>query len=250
MMAQVPEPAKKFDLDMRVIASGGESVADELHRWSERDLGAVINEFYGLTEVNHLVGGCEALWPGRPGWMGRHYPGRTVELLDHNGVPVAPGEIGEIGVRPGDPTQMIEYWGNPEATAARMLNGWIMTGDQAVRNEEGYIRFLGRDDDMISSAGYRIGPAEVEETLVRHPAVAEVAVVPAPDEIRGQVVKALVVLAEGHEANDELTVELQNKVRNELAAYKYPRIVEYVADLPKTSTGKLNRKMLAARARR
>ncbi len=250
MMAQVPDPAQRFDLDLKVIGSGGESVADELHRWSERDLGAVINEFYGLTEVNHLVGGCAALWPGKPGWMGLPYPGRTVALLDDQGAETAPGGIGEIAVRPGDPTQMIEYWGNPAATAARRRGGWIMTGDLAVRDAAGYIRFLGRDDDMISSAGYRIGPAEVEESLVRHPSVAEVAVIPAPDEIRGQVVKAMVVLAEGHRGGGELTAELQAQVKTQLAAYKYPRIVEYVDSLPKTSTGKLNRKLLAGRTLR
>ena len=143
MMAQVPEPAVRFDLDLRVIASGGESVADELHRWSERDLGAVINEFYGLTEVNHLVGGCEALWPGIPGWMGLPYPGRTVAVLDDRGDRIAPGQIGEIAVRPGDPTQMIEYWGNPATTAGCFRNGWIMTGDQGTVDADGYIRFLG-----------------------------------------------------------------------------------------------------------
>ncbi len=249
MMAQVPDPAGAYDLDLRVIASGGESVADELHKWSEQDLGAVINEFYGLTEVNHLVGGCESLWPGIPGWMGLPYPGRTVALLDGEGLPIAPGEIGEIAVRPGDPTQMIEYWGNPEATRRQFRNGWIMTGDQGTLDEAGYIRFLGRDDDMIASAGYRIGPAEVEESLVRHPRVAEVAVIPAPDPIRGQVVKAMVVLAEGCHGGDELTAELQAQVKTQLAAYKYPRIVEYVARLPKTTTGKLNRKRLASRER-
>ncbi|MDE0287790.1 MAG: AMP-binding protein, partial [bacterium] len=246
MMAQVPDPASRFDLDLRVIASGGESVADELHKWSERDLGAVINEFYGLTEVNHLVGGCEALWPGTPGWMGLPYPGREVAVLDGSGSPIEPGGLGEIAVRPGDPTQMIEYWRNPAATAGQFRDGWIMTGDQATVDARGYIRFLGRDDDMISSAGYRIGPAEVEESLVRHPQVAEVAVIPSPDPIRGQVVKAVVVLAEGSAGGEELTAELQAQVKTQLAAYKYPRIVEYVDSLPKTTTGKLNRKLLAS----
>ncbi len=249
VMAQVPDPVLRFDLDLRVIASGGESVADELHRWSENDLGAVINEFYGLTEVNHLVGGCQALWPGRPGWMGLPYPGRQVALLDERGRKTSPGQIGEIAVRPGDPTQMLEYWGNPTATRAMRRNGWIMTGDQAVADTDGFIRFLGREDDMIASAGYRIGPAEVEESLVRHPAVAEVAVIPAPDKIRGNVVKAMVVPADGYQGGEDLTAELQAQVKTQLAAYKYPRIVEYVDRLPKTSTGKLNRKLLAAQAR-
>lgn len=249
VMAQVPEPGAAYDLDVRVIASGGESVADELHRWSERELGAVINEFYGLTEVNHLVGGCSALWPGRPGWMGLPYPGREVAVLNEDGSAAADGEIGEIGVRPGDPTGMLEYWGRPQAAADRVRGGWIMTGDQAVRDRDGYIRFLGRDDDMISSAGYRIGPAEVEECLVRHPAVAEAAAVPAPDRLRGQVVKALVVPAEGCVGSEELATELQQQVKTQLAAYKYPRLVEFRDRLPKTSTGKINRKVLAAAER-
>ena len=153
-------------------------------------------------------------------------------------------------MRPGDPTGMLEYWGNPDATASRLRDGWIMTGDQATINDAGYIRFLGRDDDMISSAGYRIGPAEVEEALVRHPRVAEVAVIPSPDPIRGQVtksVKALVVLAGGPDGDEELTSELQMQVKTQVAAYKYPRIIEYVDNLPKTTTGKLNRKLLASR---
>ncbi|MYD03413.1 MAG: AMP-binding protein [Acidimicrobiia bacterium] len=246
MMAQVPEPGQTFDFNLKVIASGGESVADELHKWSDLELGAVINEFYGLTEVNHLVGGCEALWPGRPGWMGRPYPGREVAVLDDDAHPIEAGAIGEIAVRPGDPTHMREYWGNPDATAAMRRNGWVMTGDQATVNEDGYIRFLGRDDDMIASAGYRIGPAEVEEALVRHPKVAEVAVIPSPDPVRGQVVKALVVPAEGAHADDSLVAELQNQVKTRVAAYKYPRIVEFVSGLPKTTTGKINRKLLAS----
>jgi len=169
-----------------------------------------------------------------------------VALLDSDGVEPADGEVGEIGVRPGDPTQMLEYWGKPDATAKRIRHGWIMTGDQAVRNADGYIRYLGRDDDMISSAGYRIGPAEVEECLLRHPAVSEVGVIPAPDSTRGQIVMAFVVLAQGYEASEQLTGELQQQVKIQLAAYKYPRLIEYVEDMPKTTTGKINRKLLVA----
>lgn len=246
MMAQVPHPRNTFRLDLRVIASGGESVADELHAWAERDLGAVINEFYGLTEVNHVIGGCEALGTGRPGWMGLPYPGRTTSVLNDEGIEVAVGEVGEIGVRPGDPTQMLEYWGKPEATASRVRHGWIMTGDQAVRDEEGYIKYLGRDDDMVSSAGYRIGPAEVEECLLRHPAISEVGIIPVPDATRGQIVMAVIVLAEGYEASDQLTRDFQQLVKNQLAAYKYPRVIEYLQEMPKTTTGKINRKLLAA----
>ena len=145
--------------------------------------------------------------------------------------------------------QMIEYWGKPDATAARVRHGWIMTGDQAVRDAEGYIRYLGRDDDMVSGAGYRIGPAEVEESLLRHPAVCDVGVIPAPDEARGEVVKAVIVLAVGCHASEALTTELQQQVKTQLAAYKNPRIIEFVDELPKTTKGKINRKQLAAEAR-
>lgn len=244
MLAQVSKPREKYDLDIRVIASGGESVADEVLKWSQDELGAVCNEFYGLTEVNHLAGSCAKLWPVKPGSMGKAYPGREVDIIDGSGNSVAPGEIGQIVVCPGDPTQMLEYWNNPEATASKHKDGWILTGDMAYRDEEGFIFFKGRDDDMIGSAGYRIGPAEVEEALMRHEAVAEAAVVGSPDPMRGRIVKAFIELAEGAEASDELVYNLQQFVKTNLAAYKYPREIEFVGDLPKTTTGKLNRKQL------
>lgn len=244
MLAQIPDPKARYALAIRVIASGGEAVADEVLAWTEQQLGAVCNEFYGLTEVNHLVGNCAKLWPVKPGSMGKPYPGREVALLDERGERVPDGEVGQIAVRPGDPTMMLGYWNNPEATAAKRRDGWCLTGDMAYRDAEGYIFFKGRNDDMIGSAGYRIGPAEVEEAMLRHPAVAEAAVVSSPDPVRGHVVKAFVELAEGHDASDELVRELQGFVKTNLAAYKYPREIEFVSELPKTTTGKLNRKQL------
>jgi acetyl-CoA synthetase len=244
MLAQIPNPKAHFDLDIRVIASGGEAVADEVLSWAAQQLGAVCNEFYGLTEVNHLVGNCAKLWPVKPGSMGRPYPGREVGLLNEKGESVPDGEIGEVTVKPGDPTMMLGYWNKPDATSAKQKGGWFLTGDMAYRDAEGYLFFKGRNDDMIGSAGYRIGPAEVEEALLRHPAVAEVAVVSSPDATRGHVVKAFIELAEGCGASDELVRELQSFVKTNLAAYKYPREIEFVTDLPKTTTGKLNRKQL------
>lgn len=244
MLAQIPDPKAHYALAIRVIASGGEAVADEVLAWTEQQLGAVCNEFYGLTEVNHLVGNCAKLWPVKPGSMGKPYPGREVDLVDERGERVADGEVGQIAVRPGDPTMMLGYWNNPGATAAKRKGGWFLTGDMAYRDAEGYIFFKGRNDDMIGSAGYRIGPAEVEEAMLRHPAVAEAAVVGSPDPVRGHVVKAFVELAEGHDASDELVRELQGFVKTNLAAYKYPREIEFVSELPKTTTGKLNRKQL------
>ena len=244
MLAQVSNPKQQYDLDIRVICSGGESVADEVLKWSQEQLGAVCNEFYGLTEVNHLAGSCAKLWAVKPGSMGKPYPGREVDVIDEAGGSVATGEIGQIVVRPGDPTQMLGYWNNLEATASKLKNGWLLTGDMAYRDEEGYLYFKGRDDDMIGSAGYRIGPAEVEEALMRHPAVAEAAVVASPDSLRGNIVKAFIELAEGSVASVSLVDELQQFVKLNLAAYKYPREIEFVDELPKTTTGKLNRKQL------
>jgi acetyl-CoA synthetase len=244
MLAQVEAPKERYDLDLRVIASGGEAVADEVLRWAQTALGASCNEFYGLTEVNHLAGGCSKLWEVRPGSMGRPYPGREVEVVDDEGNAVGVGEVGQIVVRPGDPTMMLGYWNRPEATAEKRRWGWVLTGDLAFKDADGYITFQGRNDDMISSAGYRIGPSEVEEALLRHPAVAEAAVIGAPDELRGQVVMAFIQLAEGREGSEALTGELQAFVKRNLAAYKYPRRIRYVDGLPKTTTGKLNRREL------
>ena len=253
MMAQVRTPRERFGTRLEVIASGGESVAAEVLRWGEEELGAAVNEFYGLTEVNHLVGNCSVLWPVRPGFMGRAYPGREVELIDEQGVAVKPGVEGQIVVRRGDPTGFLGYWEKPEKTAEMFLGGrdtpeaWIKTGDMAVRDEQEYFRFMGRNDDLIKSGGYRIGPAEVEEALLALDEVAEAAVIAAPDAIRGSVVKALVRLAAGVAPSDALKARIQEHVRRQLAAYKYPRQVEFVESFPLTTTGKIDRKQLRQR---
>ena len=247
MMTQIENPNAHANLDIRVIASGGEAVAAELHQWARVNLDAVINEFYGLTEVNHLAGSCARLFPSKPGSMGLPYPGRTVGLIDDDGNPTAPGVVGQIVVRPGDPTQMLRYWNNEEATAARYVNGWMLTGDLAQRDDAGYIIFQGRNDDIISSAGYRIGPAEIEELLVEHVKVADAAVIAKPDPVRGSIVKAVVQVSSGVSGDDALIAELQQLVRDRLGAYKYPRDVEFMDELPKTVTGKLNRRLLTER---
>jgi acetyl-CoA synthetase len=247
MMAQVRAPRARFGTRLQVIASGGEPVAAEVLRWAGEELGAQVNEFYGLTEVNHLVGNCAALWPVRPGFMGRAYPGREVALADEAGAPAAPGAEGEIVVRRGDPTAFLGYWEKPDRTRQMYRGDWFRTGDMAVRDEQGYYRFVGRNDDLIKSGGYRIGPAEVEEALLALGEVAEAAVIPAPDPVRGAVVKALVRLAPGVAPSDALRRRIQDHVRRELAAYKYPRVVEFVDSLPLTTTGKINRKLLRQR---
>lgn len=253
MMAQVRRPREHYGTRLEVIASGGESVAAGILRWGEEELGAAVNEFYGLTEVNHLVGNCSALWPVRPGLMGRAYPGRDVSVIDEAGEAVEDGVEGQIVVRRGDPTGFLGYWENPEKTREMFLGGvdapdaWIKTGDMAVRDEQGYFRFMGRNDDLIKSGGYRIGPVEVEEALLAMSEVAEAAVVAAPDATRGAIVKALVRLAAGAVASDALKTKIQEHVKRQLAAYKYPRIVEFVDGFPLTTTGKIDRKQLRRR---
>ncbi len=253
MMAQVPRPRERFGTRLQVVASGGESVAAEVLRWGEAELGAAINEFYGLTEVNHLIGSCSALWPVQPGWMGRPYPGRVVDLVDDQGVSVKPAVEGQIVVRRGDPTGFLGYWEQPERTREMLMRRsdadgeWVKTGDMAVQDEQGYVRFVGRNDDIIKSGGYRIGPAEIEDALLALHEVAEVAVIASPDPVRGDVVKALVRLAPGAAPSDALTRRLQDHIKTQLAAYKYPREVEFVDSFPLTTTGKIDRKQLRRR---
>ena len=247
MMAQVRSPRVRFGTRLEVIASGGESVAAEVLRWGQEELGAAVNEFYGLTEVNHLIGNCSALWPVRAGFMGLPYPGRDVALLDEAGEPVGAGVEGEIVVRRGDPTGFLGYWEKPEKTREIFLGEWIRTGDLAIRDEQGYYRFLGRNDDLIKSGGYRIGPAEVEEALLALDEVAEAAVIPTPDALRGNVVKALVRLAPGIIPSEALKARIQEHIKRRLAAYKYPRQIDFVQAFPLTTTGKIDRKELRRR---
>jgi acetyl-CoA synthetase len=180
--------------------------------------------------------------------MGLAYPGHEVGLQADDGSPVAPGDLGEIVVRGPDPTFLLEYWRRPEATATKFREEWLRTGDLARRDEEGYLWFESRADDVIKSAGYRIGPGEVEECLLRHPAVAAAAVVGAPDAVRGQVVRACLVLRPGFAPGAALEAELQAHVRARLAAYQYPRQLEFLAELPLTSSGKVDRRELRRRA--
>ena len=244
-MAEVPAPRTAYpQLALRAIGTGGEPLPGATLAWGSDALGVPINEFYGLTEVNHLVGNCQRLYPVRAGSMGRAYPGHVVDVVDERGEPVAPGTLGEIVARSDDPTAFLGYWHDPDKTAAMRLGPWLRTGDYGTRDADGYFWYHGRNDDLIKSAGYRIGPAEVEDALIRHPAVAEAAVVGAPDPDRGQIVIAFVRLAPGHGPSDALAGELQQHVKDRLAVYKYPRVVRFVDEFPLTSTGKISRKTL------
>jgi acetyl-CoA synthetase len=211
-------------------------------------LGVTINEFYGQTECNLVVANSAGMMPVRPGSMGRAVPGHTVAILDDSGEPVPPGVVGEIAVRRPDPVMFLGYWQAPDATAAKFTGPWLRTGDRANVDEDGYLWFQARTDDVITTSGYRVGPGEIESCLLGHPAVAMVAVVGVPDPIRTEAIKAFVVLAAGHEATPALTAELQGHVRTRLAAHEYPREIEYLEELPLTATGKIVRRELRDRA--
>ena len=243
-LADTDNPRSKYDLSLRVICSGGEALAAETLTWVERELGAVCNEFYGMTEVNHMIGNCQALYPRRPGSMGLAYPGHDVRLVNDNGVEVEPGQEGEIVTRADAPTRYLGYLKNAEKEAELRLGEWMRTYDLAVRDADGYFWYKGRSDDLIKSSGFRIGPAEIEECLIAHPAVAEAAVVGKPDKDRGSIIKAFVQLARGFEQSNDLTEQLREHVRSRLAPYKAPREIAYVEGFEMTSSGKINRKKL------
>lgn len=230
-------------LALRAIFSGGEPLGAEMLDWATSALGCAINEGYGQTEANLVVGNCASVWPQRPGSMGKPLPGHDVAVFDDAGRRVV-GEVGEICVRVPDPVVMLEYWGRPQATSEKYRDQWLLTGDLGVEDDDGYLWFKSRNDDVISSMGYRIGPSEIEECLMGHPHVAMCAVVGVPDDIRGQVPAAFVVLREGHLPTESLAEELQQRVRDRLAAHEVPRIVTFVDDLPKTTTGKVMRRQL------
>jgi acetyl-CoA synthetase len=248
MMKAVPEPKRRYALALRSIMSAGESVGVTVLDWAREQLGVTINEMFGQTEINYVVGNCQAAWPVKPGSIGRPYPGHRVAIIDEQGNERPRGELGEIAVhRAGDPVFFLEYWKNPEATRDKYVGDWGLTGDQGKMDEDGYIWYQGRTDDVIKSAGYRIGPAEIESCLVKHPAIANAAVIGKPDEARGQIVKAFIVLQPGVSASAALEDEIRQHVRGRLAPYEYPREIEFIDALPMTTTGKVQRKALRKR---
>jgi acetyl-CoA synthetase len=248
MMKAFPEPKKRFRLGLRSIMSAGESVGTTVLEWSKENLGVTINEMFGQTEINYVVGNCHAAWPVKPGSIGRPYPGHRVSVIDEHGEELPRGQLGEIAIkREQDPVFFLEYWKNPAATKEKFIGDWATTGDQGRMDEDGYLWYQGRSDDVIKSAGYRIGPAEIESCLVKHPAVANAAVIGKPDEARGAIVKAFIVLQPGHEKSEALVEEIQKHVRGRLAPYEYPREIEFIDALPMTTTGKVQRKELRKR---
>ena len=254
MMKAVPEPKRHYALKLRSVMSAGEAVGDTVFHWAQTALGVTVNEMFGQTEANYLVGNCSVHWPARPGSMGRPYPGHRIAVLDETGHPVSPGSIGEVALHRydihghPDPVLFVGYWKRDEATHDKYRGDWLLTGDLAEIDADGYLWYRGRADDMFKAAGYRIGPSEIENCLVKHAAVANAAVVPKPDAERGNQVKAFIVLTEGTprspESDAALVAELQQHVRGLLAPYEYPKDIEFIDALPMTTTGKVQRRVL------
>ena len=287
MMKAYPEPSQQFTLKLQGLMSAGEAVGDAVFAYCREQLGVVVNEMFGQTEVNYIVGNfcmgavwgepsakpqtADALgWPAKPGSMGKGYPGHRVAVIDDDGLECAVGVPGEVAVHrrnqhgQPDPIFMLGYWNNPRATTAKFTgdpnDSWFRTGDMATRDADGYLWYHGRADDVFKSAGYRIGPSEIENCLVKHPAVLNAAVVPKPDAERGALVKAYVVLSPEFIANNvyqisaecfsdagtmaPLVSELQAHVKERLAPYEYPKDIEFVEALPMTTTGKVQRRIL------
>ena len=242
MLRPVEKPRDRFDLNLRTIGSGGEALGSETYEWAQEALGLTINEFYGQTECNLVLASSKAMGISKAGAIGVPVPGHEVAIIDDNGVPLRAGELGEIAVKRPDPVMFLEYWEQEQATREKFIGDWLKTGDRGILDEEGYVHFVGRNDDVITSAGYRIGPAEIEDCLVSHPAVALAAAVGKPDPLRTEIVKAYVVLARGHGASAELAEEIQAHVRTRLAAYEYPREVAFVESIPLTTSGKVIRR--------
>ena len=255
MMKAVPQPRSRYAVDLRSVMSAGEAVGTTVFTWAQEALGVTINEMFGQTEMNYIVGNSHTLWPAKPGSMGRPYPGHRIVVIGDAGDEVPAGELGEVAVhRIGsdgtpDPVFFLEYFKNAEATARKFTGEWCRTGDLATRDDDGYLWYQGRSDDMFKAAGYRIGPTEIENCLVKHPAVANAAVVPSPDETRGNVVKAFIVLAPGHVPAAALEEDIQRHVKAFLAPYEYPKEIEFIAALPMTTTGKVQRRVLRERER-
>jgi acetyl-CoA synthetase len=261
MMKAQAHPRQHYNIVLKALMSAGEAVGDAVFAYCRDELGVVVNEMFGQTEINYVVGNCQVFWPSKAGSMGRGYPGHQVAVIDEQGQICKPGVAGEVVVnrfdRHGqpDPVFFLGYWKNPSATQAKYSGPWCRTGDVAIEDEDGYLWYQGRTDDMFKSAGYRIGPGEIENCLVKHPAVMNAAVVPKPDVDRGALVKAYVVLSpefvsqraatqDVQDFESRVIEDLQRHVRGLLAPYEYPKEIEFIEQLPMTTTGKVQRRFL------
>jgi acetyl-CoA synthetase len=261
MMKAYPAPKKDFKLKLQGLMSAGEAVGDAVFAYCRDQLGVIVNEMFGQTEMNYVVGNCAMNgkaeagvgWPARPGSMGRPYPGHRVAVIDDDGNECPDGVPGDVAVNRYDvhgdldPIFFLGYWKNDDATRRKYTGDWCRTGDLATRDPDGYLWYQGRADDVFKAAGYRIGPSEIENCLVKHPAVVNAAVVPKPDKERGALVKAYVVLAPGVQGDAALIEQLQAHVKGKLAPYEYPKEIEFIDALPMTTTGKVQRRVLRLR---
>jgi acetyl-CoA synthetase len=248
-MMSISDAGTRYPQKFRIVCSAGEPLNPEAIRWFREQYGLTVLDYYGLTESYPLVANYPFM-DVREGSMGKPMPGWDVQILDEDEKPLPQGERGEICLRArSNPHYPIGYWRNDEASAETFGGEWFHTKDAASLDEDGYVWYEGRADDVIIAAGYRIGPFEVESACLEHPAVAEAAAVASPDERRGMVVKAFIVLAAGHAASAELEADIAQHVRQHLAPYEYPREIEFVDALPMTTTGKVQRKVLRDRER-
>jgi acetyl-CoA synthetase len=262
MMKAAPKPREKFKLKLQALMSAGEAVGDAVFAYCQSELGVTVNEMFGQTEINYIVGNCSLFWEAKPNSMGRAYPGHKVAVIDDAGHEVPRGQVGDVAVNRfdihghPDPVFFLGYWKKEQATQNKYTGNWCRTGDLATMDEDGYLWYQGRADDVFKAAGYRIGPSEIENCLVKHPAVQNAAVVPKPDAERGAVVKAYVVIAPDFIAayanntrarsqfEQKLIEELQAHVKGRLAPYEYPKEIEFIQQLPMTTTGKVQRRVL------
>lgn len=244
LMKAVENPRERYRLSLRSIGSAGESLGRETFEWASDALGLPVNEFYGQTECNIVLSNAASLGVVRAGSMGKAVPGHRVAIIDANGKVLPVGTLGQVAVARPDPVMFLGYWNNPDATVAKFLGDWMLTGDQGIEDEDGFITFFGRDDDVITSSGYRIGPGEIEDCLLGHPSVALAAAVGKPDALRTEIVKAFIVLKPGHIASETLATSIRDWVKTRLSMHEYPREVAFVDALPLTTSGKVIRRLL------
>lgn len=248
LLRPVENPRARYDLKLRTIGSAGEALGRETYEWARDVLGITVNEFYGQTECNFVLSASERYGVTRGGSMGKPVPGHRVAIIDERGEVLPAGVAGQVAVHRPDPVMFLGYWNNPEATEKKFVGDWMTTGDQGVMDADGYFEFFGRDDDVITSSGYRIGPGEIEDCLLGHPAVRLAAAVGKPDPVRTEIVKAFVVLKDGYEPGEALAAEVRDWVKHRLSMHEYPREIEFLDGLPMTTTGKIIRRELRARA--
>lgn len=239
MMHTIKRPRERYDFQLRSITAGGETLGEELCEWTKEALGIELNEQYGQTECDLVVGFCSEAMKIIPGSIGKSVPGHMVEIIDDEGHIAKRGEVGEIAVKSPDPVMFLEYWRNLEATKKKFVGDWMRTGDFGRKDKSGYFWFIGRQDDIIESGGYRIGPGEIEDCLMKHKEVALAGVIGVPDPIRGEIVKAFIQPTEGVRPEKALEESIKSHVKTRLEAHAYPREIEFLEKMPRTKTGKV-----------